>query len=277
MTAFVVGAKGNLGVSLTQALLEAEVETCLVDRSEFTSWAASERCRNYFQDAGIKPKDRVYLCAGISDPSASEEHIQKVNVTIPRNILDTSSTLGFEVVTFGTTLETHKSMRNPYIDSKRALAKIVAQNKSSAIHLRLQTLYGVGQPKEHMFLGQILKALRNKAKFRMSSGMQIREYHHLTDVAGALLPIEMNEQTAGTVLEMRGEAQVRLKDLAFSLFSAFDQEGNLFFDSENSLANEIFERTPLPPDQLLEFYSRPPIEGVITYFETLLDMRRTSF
>ena len=54
------------------------------------------------------------------------------------------------------------------------------------MHLHLHTLYG-GRPQAHMFLGQMIRALERGAEFAMSSGEQLREYHHVHDIAGAMV------------------------------------------------------------------------------------------
>ena len=86
-----------------------------------------------------------------------------------------------------------------------------------AIHLHLHTLYG-GQPHPHMFLGQMIGALERGAEFHMTSGEQLREYHHAHDIAGAMLA-GRDWESAREPVHLSSGAPVRLADLARAVFA----------------------------------------------------------
>ncbi len=93
------------------------------------------------------------------------------------------------------------SSKNRYVQSKTLLnhyVKSLNSQHNSVAHIQLHTLYGVGAPSPFMFLGQILSALRNDSVFEMTSGCQLREYHHFLDDTEAIKQI-LESQTTGVV------------------------------------------------------------------------------
>src|SRR5262249_52218512 len=91
------------------------------------------------------------------------------------------------------------------------------------MHVRMHTIYG-SAPKAHMFLGQILTSLQNGTPFCMSSGEQLREYHHADDIAVAITGILARQWDFGTIIELNSGNPVRLIDLARQVFRAFGRE-----------------------------------------------------
>lgn len=271
MRAFVVGSNGNLGRTISQALDRFDLEVCSLTRSEYMNWDVKDSCHHFFESERVGPGDKVYVCAGISNPGEDSELISKVNVEIPKSILTSASNLGFEVVTFGTTLESQTQMNNAYIASKRLLAREVLEVNASVMHLRLQTLYGVGQPKTHMFLGQMFEAIKHKTPFKMTSGLQVREYHHLLDLVEVVLSTDFSGSPRGRVLELRSGDDIQLRNLAKGIFSAFGQDNNLIIAAHKPDENEVYTRMAIDPSQLLKVSSRETLQGVQGYFEQLLE------
>jgi hypothetical protein len=120
------------------------------------------------------------------DPKLPEELLLGVNYCLPQNIIKGTTKLGAKVITFGTVMELIRTTKNPYIKSKITLSDYVEElstKSNKALHIQMHTLYGAGQPNSFMFLGQILDAILNNKPFHMTSGRQLREYHHIVDEA----------------------------------------------------------------------------------------------
>ncbi len=139
---------------------------------------------------------RFIFAHGLTLPSAPESELLLANFESAVNLIE-----GFEKVlsgkparffSFGTILERGDTV-NAYVRSKRKLADWMTSRPESCLHIQLHTLYGVEEPKSHMFLGHMLRALRKKEEFRMSSGKQLREYHHVDDVAAGILRLVNHE------------------------------------------------------------------------------------
>ncbi|RYF39747.1 MAG: NAD(P)-dependent oxidoreductase [Comamonadaceae bacterium] len=89
-------------------------------------------------------------------------------------------------------------------------------------HLRIHTLYGGGTPAPFMFLGQMLEALRERRPFAMSSGRQLREYHHVDDDARAIGVIA--DRPIAGVIEVNHGAPLSLNELATGVFAGLGCE-----------------------------------------------------
>ncbi|RYE43237.1 MAG: NAD-dependent epimerase/dehydratase family protein [Hyphomicrobiales bacterium] len=187
----VLGATGRLGSALCEAL--ASFGVLAPSRQVYSDWwraDAAATIRAYLQKQP-SPIEAIYIAAGIIDPGASAEAHRRINLELPLRVLDAASELGVRVITFGTVLETlgEAEAGTGYVASKAALGREVTARTADgadALHVRLHTLYGGGAPTPFMFLGQMLSALRAEQPFEMSSGTQLREYHHVDDEGPAI-------------------------------------------------------------------------------------------
>lgn len=221
----VIGARGRLGSSICSSL-PAEV-TIIPARSVYSEWwrndgidAVSRYLESLDGAAGT-----IYMATGIIDPRSSHEDHYRVNYLLARNIVEGATKLGFRVVTFGTVMEeiVSKKTENPYFASKIRIGDFVREysGKSNlALHIRLHTLFGGGLPDSFMFLGQIFKSLVSRSEFKMSSGEQLREYHHLEDEVLAISKI-LETNVSGCINLTHGEP-VSLKELASYIFESFN-------------------------------------------------------
>lgn len=188
MTVWVIGARGRLGLAVQQAAHGSRIIT--PDRAVYQNWAqagAVDAATRYFEPMAATG-GTVFVAAGLLDPAAPPEALSAVNLDLPRTIIAAATKVGLTVVTFGTVTEGR--LANPYAQSKTALRDHVAAVASPdrcVLHLQLHTLYGLGAPSPFMFLGQLLHAITSGQRFRMSSGRQLREYHHVADDAAAIL------------------------------------------------------------------------------------------
>ena len=199
------------------------------------------------------------------------EIINRVNFHLPNNIIHALEGLDVGIATFGTILEKLEDSDNPYVQSKIKLSNSIGEFSSDitkVYHFRLHTLYGYDHPSEFMFLGQIFTALRSQTPFHMSSGYQIREYHHLDDIAESVNIILSEEKTG--VCEITSGNGIRLRDLALCIFAEFKAPqllhiGELDIEHKDKFLNDYRKNI-----DLVDVDFRDPLEGVNAYLKSIL-------
>ena len=117
-----------------------------------------------------------------------------------------------------------------------------------------------------MFLGQILKAIQYRKEFKMTSGRQLREYHHIDDEVLAIYKL-VDSEVSG-IIELSHGSPVMLKDLAKYIFTAYESSQLLKIgvldEPEFDNYKLLFER----PSVLNGFYFRDTLPSVIEYLRT---------
>lgn len=218
---YILGSRGRLGQALAAQYDPSEV-VC-IDRSVYETWsssAASTAIKAYF--SACQPAQPViYICSGLLDPRLTADELFAVNYQLPRNVIEGVTELGIRVVTFGTAME-HTLTSNSYVQSKLRLSEFVEQANAAGVpatHVRIHTLYGIGEPSPFMFLGQILKALRANVPFAMTQGRQLREYHHVEDDARAIQSLIQAEVNG--IVDLSHGQPVTLRSLAEAIFESF--------------------------------------------------------
>jgi nucleoside-diphosphate-sugar epimerase len=260
-TIFLFGASGNLGRALAQANPEARG----FSREQMEAGAPDLPV----QDA---PLDWIFA-AGATDPALPPGVLERANYDLPARWIEAilSRRPRDRVMTFGTLLENFPeiSVQNAYVASKCRLAQFVREldRPGQVMHLQLHTLYG-GTPRPHLFLGQLIRSLRESQPLKMTSGRQLREYHAIEDIAlfvkGALargLPSE-------SVVLLSSGAPVRLGELAHFVFEALNRLPLLQLGAlpEPKVENwsRAFPRSP----EAWGFSARDPLTGVLAYVKT---------
>jgi len=248
---FVLGARGRLGRAISLSLPAESVMAPV--RSVYAEWwrdGAADLVSCFLED-WASSEGTVYVAAGLIDPSRPSEEHQQVNYLLARNVIEGATKLGFRVVTFGTVMEkvVGDILTNPYFASKLKLGNFVedfSANPELVLHVRIHTLFGGGLPDGFMFLGQMLHSLVNHSEFKMSPGMQLREYHHLDDEVVAIGRL-LESGATGTIALSHG-APVTLKDMASYIFEAFKSPDLLRVGALPGPANDnygvLFERPP---------------------------------
>jgi len=226
----------------------------------------------------------IILACGITDPKAPESALRYSNEAFPQRLITACLALPHvRFVTLGTVMEhfPEACAANPYLKSKLDLGlwinSLSAQPEYAGRfrHVRLHTVYGGERRlvKPHMFLGQMLVALEHNSEFKMSSGDQLREYHHVEDIADCLLHlVEQNWDFSGTsFLGMHSGNPVRLADLAKAIFQAFGKESLLCLGciarAPGENVRQTFQRSP--PNVLVA--ARDPIVGVVQWLKEILE------
>lgn len=212
------------------------------------------------------------LAGGVTDPKLPREMIFDSNFFSVVKVVDTArgikpASATYRFMTLGTIHESFNelSKTNPYLESKVALGMWVAEQSRKFgphyAHLRLQTIYGA-EPKSHMFLGQMLVALRNNELFKMSTGEQLREYHHSDEIAEAMQNLTDQDWDFGSILNICSGEAIRLAELASSVFKAFDRSELLQIGALPSRAEENRDRTFVRSPHWLVSHFRPSIPGI---------------
>ncbi|HEY0064995.1 MAG TPA: NAD-dependent epimerase/dehydratase family protein [Telluria sp.] len=267
---FIVGARGRLGQALARRF--GPQAQCLA-RAQYEHWPALDAdaaraeiaaCFSAHAHSGAT----IFVTAGLLDPTLAPEQHARVNVELPRRIIDAVAPLGIRVVTFGTVMETLLARQNPYVRSKSELAAFVAAQVDAGAdlcHVRVHTLYGEGQPSPFMFLGLILAALRSGTEFKMTSGKQLREYHHVDDEAAAVALLEA--AAVRGVLDLSSGTPLSLRALATGVFAAFGADASLKLGALPEPLDENYSTVFAPHALLVQAAFRPALPAIIDYLQ----------
>lgn len=268
MRAHIIGARGRLGQALAAEYGKDDVyvEGGAIYRKWARPGAADEVARHFER---CDPKRTIlFVASGLLDPSLSPKLLHGVNYHLPQNVVDGAARLGIKIVTFGTAMEQLTRSPNPYVASKIALANHI-RNAAAAgapvTHIQIHTLYGVGEPSPFMFLGQILSSIRSNMPFRMTSGRQLREYHHFSDEARAIRVLAEGSCTG--VVTLSHGAPVQLIEIAESVFAAFGKRDLLMAGALPEPAEENYEKALIPPLNCRPLAFRDTLPAVVQYMK----------
>ena len=271
MRCYLIGGRGRLGRAIVQAYSGCDITT--LDRSDYQGWSqagGAEEITRYFDQPGNRDA-MVFVTSGLLDPGASAAQLQGVNYQLPRNLIEGAGRLGIRVITFGTVMEQLQPSGNAYVQSKAALGLYAAEAAAQGlpvIHLQLHTLYGVDAPSPFMFLGQILKAIQDDAPFHMSSGRQLREYHHFADVAAAIQQV-CTALEPGVAAISHGQP-LSLLNIAEAVFGELGKPELLHTGSLNEPPGENYQKVMQPGEFLRGLAFRDSLTGIVSYLRECL-------
>lgn len=277
--AVLVGHSGLLGAALAAAI---EAKGCSYTQPvaafhrDFVKYVLEGHGGDLIVPVPSEGDPQDWICAvGVVDPKADLGLIEAVNVEFPLRLYRLLSELAQDgsarFVTFGSVLESHHELTatNPYLASKSRLFRALRSARGIVPwhHIRLHTLYG-GSKRPHpcMFAGQMFDALARKETFKMSGGAQLREYHHVEDIAASILGFLAGSHDR-EMIELNSGEPIRLRDLASAVFEHFGAAGLLEIGVRAHSSGEVFdngyERSPYLTG------SRDPINGLIAWFQEL--------
>lgn len=265
----VVGRHGNLSLAAQRIFGGSKIH--VVGSEVARLWCkkdAGELISNYFENLTVRP-DLIINASGIVNPQLEFSKLLDVNYHLPLNLNLYSQQSGIKLVTFGTIMENNLeiSNSNPYLYSKRKYFEYLLNSKveSNSLHLQIHTWYGGDHLHNHMFLGQMYNALTRKISFDMSSGSQLREYHHINDDLAALqLLLELN--CYGVYQINHGEA-ISLRDLAESIFRSYGLLKLLKVNKLKMPQHEILEENFVRERALDSIHFRDTRVGVLAYLK----------
>ena len=249
---FILGARGRLGHAIHASQDPASVEA--PEHVVYSGWwrdGGADEAARFFEHKRADESSVVYVASGIIDPGRPLEEHERVNFSLAKNVVEGATKTGARVITFGTVMEKVVDDKglNPYFSSKTKLGRFVEEFGAAAplaLHIRLHTLFGGRAPDPFMFLGQILQAIDKGSEFRMTPGMQLREYHHIDDEVAAIFRLA-NSRVSGAI-ELSHGMPVKLKNLATYIFAAQDRLDLLKIGTLPEPVNDnygfLFERSP---------------------------------
>ncbi|WP_299252683.1 NAD(P)-dependent oxidoreductase [uncultured Cytophaga sp.] len=195
--------------------------------------------------------DTILYCAGAgiqSSKTYTSALIYEVNVFEPIRLLLYLEEVGFKgnVITFGTYFEignntdvrafqekevmcsTH-TLANEYALSKRMLSQFIdsASLGYKHYHLILASIYGHGE-NEHRLIPYLVKQLQEHKPVHVSSGEQIRQYIHVSDVIDLLIEIFQGYLKAG-IYNVAPTDSISVRTLVETVVAHIQPKANITF------------------------------------------------
>lgn len=266
----VLGENGEIARGLAKNLTCTQL--IVVPRRDLSDWldSSSIRLNRFLEEVVSLSQNRVniHVSVGVTNPASDIEVLKKINVDLPNKIIASSKDLPVRTITYGTVHE-YSKIQNPYIQSKRELWKSIGDfdGSHSVLHVRLNTIYSDDAPKEHMFLGQLLKSVRNTEEFHMSSGAQIRQFHHIEDLVSVIDRI-LGKPVDSRELDVCGQEYLTLHSVAKGILSHFGMDHLLKLGSLPENIDEVFQPPNIKSEATGSSF-RPALSGLIATFQSL--------
>jgi len=265
MTLLIVGANGNFSLALQEILGEKNYR--IIDKNLYGDWENSESKLTSVIRKHIDQYNTKYLLntVGIISKNCDPEFVNYWNYCFPVHLYQICENLNLTLVTLGSVHENIPDMPtgNPYLESKKSLEQfLVSKAFRNSLHFQFHTWYGGKHVNPEMFLGQLITSIRGGRIFKMSSGDQLREYHHVIDDATCVLTYFENGMS-GTHSISHGEL-FTLEEIARKLFRHFNCENLLKLNQFSSPKIEVTNKMALPVDNVKTKF-RPTMEGLIEY------------
>ena len=273
MTSYaIIGSQGNLSRAL-QSILNSK-DYFLVPKEVYASWIFNKsisEIKQYFENLPLSP-DYIVNTIGIIDSHKTEFEINEINTKFPLNLVKALETNNSKIVTFGTIMENFPNYckSNSYLMSKMNLYNhLNGIDPSFYLHFQIHTWFGGKSLHKQMFLGQIASAIFNNKIFEMTSGEQLREYHHIEDDAQAIKRL-LNSNTSGIVQISHGHP-IKLATMAIEIFQYFNCVNLLEIGAKDNADNENMMTSFQKETYLNGIHFRNTMDGVISYLSRLLD------
>ena len=270
----ILGSTGLVG----SAWKRYQPNSIFVERPSIENWFSNQPEVSIAEFFETLPKDReieIHICFGNTNSMEKPGLLMQINCSRPLFIARLALIRNFRVITYGSALEIF-GIRNNYFDSKRALAVEFTglETRNLWTNVNLHTLYSESRPHEHMFLGQIYSAIKDGTHFNMTSGKQLREFHHvdddiqIVDKALRLNSTQHFEVSHGRPLEL-----IQVADYLFDSFGSSSLlRRNTYPDNPNDNYTKIFKVNPVQ-DTIIH---RDPLITLQRIFSNLLEQERMS-
>jgi nucleoside-diphosphate-sugar epimerase len=220
-----------------------------------------------------RPQTVIHLAGttGHNDPKGERCH--RINYEATVNLLDSLSLGQIQrVVLIGTAAE-YGDQPTPFREdmeprplSHYAVSKVRSNEYALDLHertglpvtiLRVFTAFGYGQPRK-MFLSQLITHGLLNQQFKMSDGLQKRDFVYIDDVTTAILASLTAQKADGRIINIGSGRGRQLLQIANAVWNAcgtkreflevgtLDKTGDAAFDTEAdiSLAREILDWSP---------------------------------
>jgi nucleoside-diphosphate-sugar epimerase len=261
---FIIGENSRLG-----QVLNNNQNSVIINRDVYQDWYkndAEKKISLFFKQWSCE-NSIIYVVAGVLNPKLPKKEHVKINFLLAKNIIKGVSKVGIKVVTFGTIMEELMADENPYVHSKYLLGEFVKDLSNinhNILHVRMHTLYGGNNlPVPHMFLGQIYEAIKNNSVFKMSSGEQIREYHHIDDESVAINSI-VGSGAYGVVDLSHGRPE-KLKAIAEHIFNQLELHDLLSIENKAGSIHENYNVVFARTEEVSNLEFRDTLKGIYSY------------
>lgn len=269
----VIGSNGLVSTAIQQHYIDQDM--VVVGSQIAKSWAVSDaesRIREFVNSLPIRPS-KIINCAGLTDPKLPKQLHVDVNFELPKNLLNFSEVEEIDLITFGSVMENNPELclQNPYLRAKEMFFSYIddkIKTNSKLLHLQLHTLYGGIKPHSHMFLGQMFAAIEKDAEFKMTDGLQLREYHHIDDDIQALSRI-IDTKSYG-VIEISHNEKLTLRSIAEFVFTEFNITSKLKLGELPNPSIELYTSGINLDSDVREEGFRSTLPGITDYFRELL-------
>ena len=267
-----LGGTGLLGSSIKAALRIPEDR--VVKREVYSTWNTTSSHKQILDKFLVHDLNKldIFVATGITNPNSDPDLIWKLNFHIPQSLINATKDSGARVITFGTIHEFY-AVENEYFASKRALVEYLHSitGPSKSRHFQLHTLYNHNPPPDFMFLGQMYRAIKESLEFNMSDGTQLREFHHVDDVARSV--IKLLNKPSGEIQDISAGIGIPIRDLAIRVFSTFGLESKLHLGVYPAPVGDNFDRVFRMTDGLKFTEFRDPLIEIPSLFKRLLGER----
>jgi hypothetical protein len=271
MKILVIGENSRLTKSLVNI---SKTPLIIVKKEIYENWFDDSMLILYLKNIDFSNNDSIIITKSIINSNYDFNEVNKWNFLFQKKIIQILEHHSIKANIFLTGSIFEKTLvRNNYLDSKRKISNYILTNKFSFVTplvIRLHTLYGIGNPPSNMFLGQIFTSLKNKTKFDMSDGNQVRQYHHYNEVSSFLLNIVSGSKLNVKIIDFTGSEWIKLKDLANSVYNYFNCLELLNIGSLKKPQNEIIKIE----NQFIkngDFYFENPLMRINKYLEKSLN------
>jgi hypothetical protein len=265
----VIGSSGNISLQLQKNFPLASI----ISRRQYDCWENASQLSAIFKDQLCD----IYVAIGVLSSKAKISELVRVNLQIPKLVAESIKGTESRVITFGSIMEKEERIfsSNAYIGTKKKLSEFLLGNlhEKNFLHLRLHTLYGGSKLNTEMFLGQLFRAIKYRSKFQMSSGRQVREYHHIEDDLKALELLQSQGYTG--IQEISHEEAFTLKEIAKQVFDHFEVPDLLVVGGKEDSLAEIFSPIGKRTNALRDFHFRPSIEGINSYLSLYATLEKS--
>ena len=269
----VIGSNGLVSTAIQQHYINQDM--VVVGSQIAKSWAVSDaesRIREFVNSLPIRPS-KIINCAGLTDPKLPKQLHVDVNFELPKNLLNFSEVEEIDLITFGSVMENNPELclQNPYLRAKEMFFSYISdktKTNSKLLHLQLHTLYGGKKPHSHMFLGQMFGAIEKGAEFKMTDGLQLREYHHIDDDIQALTRI-IDTNRYG-VMEISHNEKLTLRSIAEFVFTEFNITSKLKLGELPNPSIELYTSGMNLDSDVRQEGFRSTLPGITDYLRELL-------
>ena len=269
-----LGGSGVLGTALQEKLISHEIT--LVSRENVMKWMCKDgpsHIEAFIEGLSIKPS-LIVNAAGMTNPLALESELLATNYQLPINLIKAGKPYRARIVTFGSIMEEmlNSSMSNKYLESKQLFRNFLTSGDAEAsnfLHLQIHTWYGGVRLGEHMFLGQLLRSIKETSPFEMSEGRQLREYHHIHDDMKAV--VELVSQNSFGIHQINHGEPYSLRDIAEHLLGAFSLKQLLRLGTLPTPIDDNFNLHFARPENLQHIQFRPTLSGLLKDFQERLE------